>query len=204
MLFHGLEDGPRRSLDPEHRHVHKAGVAQFIGAQGRPGNEILVTVCGWMDASELVRLTVAEDATASGPVLGGRVSFMLARPHQPPPLGMLPDFDTADAVPTDIGGDVLDDWTARFVAQFAVPCAQYFTLARDGRNERVLIEVGAGVWAVLFVADGRWMVRKCGPGAVRLWDTVAERISRWHAAGRPAGEELVVRVGRPDGQGVGW
>lgn len=169
--------------------------------QTRPGGQILVTVGGWLGASELVRLTVHDDGTATGPVLGGGVHFMLARPHLPPPFGLLPDLSVGKEREALVGGDVLDDRAARFVAQFAVPTAQQLRLNLDGRDERVLIDVESESWAALHEDEGRWTVRQGGP--VALWDAVEEHLGRWHTTGTPGLEEAIIRVDS-EGQHIHW
>ncbi|MEV0300765.1 putative ATP-grasp-modified RiPP [Streptomyces prasinus] len=167
-------------------------VPRALIEQTRPGGIVLVTLCGWLYSSELARLTVHQDGTASGRLLGGQTSFMLARPHLPPPLGLLPELDEGDERPAVLGADVLDDWTTRFVAQLAAPRAQHVTLTRDGRTEHLFLDVGTGARAVLWEHHGRWTVRQNGPS--RLWDTVEAHIARWRDAGAPPLEEFEITL----------
>ncbi|MER6712549.1 ATP-grasp peptide maturase system methyltransferase [Streptomyces sp. NPDC006386] len=171
--------------------------------QTRSGGLILATIGGWLGSSELARLTIHSDGTASGPLLGGGVNFMLARPHLPPPLGLLPDLEDGKERETTIGTEVLEHWTSRFVVQLAVPGAQRLRLERDGRTEEVLVDVETGSWAAVYQDGGRWLVRQGGPEP--LWDAVEEQFARWCAAGAPALEEFTVTVTvTPDGQTIRW
>ncbi|MET9879762.1 ATP-grasp peptide maturase system methyltransferase [Actinacidiphila glaucinigra] len=167
-------------------------------AQVGPGGTILATVCGWLYSSELARLTVREDGSASGHLLGGQISFMLARPHVPPPLGMLPDTGAGVERATSVGADVLDDWTARFVAQIAAPRAQRVTL---DANEHLLLDVEAGTWALVYRQGQAWRVRQGGPA--RLWDDVESLIARWREAGAPDLDGFGLTVTR-DGEHRYW
>ncbi|MDF3292206.1 ATP-grasp peptide maturase system methyltransferase [Streptomyces silvisoli] len=167
--------------------------------QTRPGGVILATLCGWLYSSELARLTVAEDGTAVGRFLGGQISFMLARPQRPTSLGMLPDLECGAERPAQLGVDVLDDWTARFVAQLAAPRAQRITLPRDDRTEDIIIDVDSGSWAALWRDGERWRVRQGGPAP--LWDAIEEHVLRWRADGAPPVDRFEITV-TPEGRTV--
>lgn len=179
--------------------VHTVPVAWI--EQTRPGGLILTTIGGWLGSSELARLTVHADGTASGPLLSGQVGFMLARPHTPPPLGLLPDLDAGEEREAVIGADALNNWTSRFIVQFAAPQAQRLVMERGGRTEDVLIDVESGSWAALYEDRGRWIVRQNGPDA--LWDAAEEQLGQWRAADTPAVEEFTVSV-TPQSQTLRW
>ncbi|MFD3590500.1 ATP-grasp peptide maturase system methyltransferase [Streptomyces sp. NPDC058683] len=169
--------------------------------QTRPGGLILVCIGGWLNASELARLTVGEDGTASGPLLGGDISFMLARPQLPPPLGLLPDLSEGDERKTPVASNPLVDWTSRFVIQAAAPEVQRLTIENDGRTEEVLVDVSTGSWAALYTDGDQWIVRQAGPE--RVWDRAEEQLIRWHTDGQPPLTQFTLHV-TPEGQIITW
>jgi hypothetical protein len=100
--------------------------------QAAPGARIVATLSGWMNGSGLAALTVADDGTANGRFLPGMVSFMSARAHAAPPLDpMLPNRD-GDVRAARYGADILDDWTADFLAQLAAPTVSSVEVSYDG------------------------------------------------------------------------
>ncbi|MET8454133.1 ATP-grasp peptide maturase system methyltransferase [Streptomyces sp. NPDC005209] len=163
---------------------------------------ILVCVGGWLGASELVRFTVHDNDTASGKFLGGHVSFMLARPHAAPPLGMLPDLSDGKERRAEIGSDILRDWTARFLVQDMLPNAQLLTLQQDDHTENVLIDSITGAWVALRQDADRWIVRQGGPEL--MWDAVEHRIGQWRTNGSPPLEDCALDLTADGSQTIHW
>ncbi|MBC2874915.1 MULTISPECIES: ATP-grasp peptide maturase system methyltransferase [Streptomyces] len=181
-------------------------------AQVRPGGTVLTTMTGWLYGSGLVRLTVGEDCTAEGRFLPGTVSFMIARTQAPPALTGISELLAQGAVerPTRVGPAVLSDWTPQFVAQLAIPGAQYVGMRTgDGPMLDHIVDRDAGSFATLIPdGSGGFIVRQGGP--VRLWDAVEEAIDTWEAAGAPpqtafgltvTPDHQKVWLGSPDGPG---
>ncbi|WP_046503328.1 ATP-grasp peptide maturase system methyltransferase [Streptomyces odonnellii] len=202
VVADGLKGGPENA--PYDRLIATCGVLHIPGEwieQVKPGGQILATVGGWLYASELARLTVREDGTAAGRLLGGAISFMLARPQTPPPLGTLPDMSEGEEREAGVAGDALDDWTARFVAQLAAPGAQRFGLTDEEGPVDVLLDVERQSWAALRNDGGRWLVRQGGPD--RLWDRIEEHLTRWREDGSPGPDRFLITA-YPGGQTITW
>jgi methyltransferase of ATP-grasp peptide maturase system len=167
--------------------------------QAAPGARIVATLSGWMSGSGLAALTVASDGTADGRFLPGMVSFMSARAHAAPPFDpMLPKRD-GDVRAARYGDDILDDWTADFLAQLAAPAVTSVKVSYDGaRFDTLLTEQATGSYAWLTGDDGGTVIQQ---GPTRIWDQVEETLATWDDAGRPAQEQLTIKI-TPDAQTV--
>lgn len=165
-------------------------------AQARPGGKILLTLSGWLYGYARVLLTVAEDGTAEGQLLGGTVSFMSARTHAAPAFGNpahwaagLPDKPRATPhSPERITVATEEAFHLRFLAQSAVPDAQMTTVGEVVH----LVDVVTGSAATLTPADGGWAVREGGP--VKLWERIERVLDAYDAAGRPGPETFTLHV----------
>lgn len=147
--------------------------------QLRDGGSIVTTVSGWMLASGLIRLVLDEEGVARGRFAGDEVSYMLARPHERPPR---PTFYPHAGVtrPTRISPDLLDDWTAHFVAQLAAPSAE---LVRTAEGVALLdVATGSQAWTEPG-GDGTWIVHQ--DGQLPLWDRVEDALALWQSEGAP-------------------
>ncbi|QNP70639.1 SAM-dependent methyltransferase [Streptomyces roseirectus] len=165
-------------------------------AQVRPGGKILLTLSGWLYGYARVLLTVAEDGTAEGRLLGGTVSFMSARTHAAPVFGNpahwaagLPDKPRATPhSPERIAAATEEAFHLRFLAQSAVPDAQMTTVGEVVH----LVDVVTGSAATLTPASHGWAVREGGP--VKLWERIERVLDAYDTAGRPGPETFTLHV----------
>jgi methyltransferase of ATP-grasp peptide maturase system len=172
------------------RHIPRPWIDQV-----RPGGLILTTLSGWLNASALVRVAVTGAGSAEGGFLPGDVSFMMARPHAAPQIGVITDeIRTCGERRTTLISPALlqDKPTARLIAQLAAPGSQHIQPGIDGDPATdYLIDTGSFA-ALARDAGGEWTVRQGGPG--RIWDDIERAIIAWRAAGEPEPHELTVTV----------
>ncbi|GGV56072.1 SAM-dependent methyltransferase [Streptomyces griseoloalbus] len=163
--------------------------------QTKPGGIILTTVGSWPYGTGLAKVTVNEDGTAEGRIIG-RSSFMQARSQAlTPPHGDL-SARTAYADterPTKLPPTLLDEWMPAFLTQLSLPRAQYVR-ARDSEGARrlYLFDDERESFAVFTEGPSGWTVRQGGP--VALWDSVERTLTAWQAAGHPDISSVRLRV----------
>ncbi|MGW2469497.1 ATP-grasp peptide maturase system methyltransferase [Streptomyces bauhiniae] len=155
--------------------------------QTRPGGIILATVgpSAWSYGTGLAKLTVKDDGTAEGRIIG-RTSFMPARAEAVTPL--FGDLSARAAYAdserrTTLSPDVLNDWMPAFLAQLAAPGTQLVRAVSDGRETVYLFDTGRESFAALSADGSEWHVRQGGP--VSIWDAIENAVTAWRNAGEP-------------------
>jgi methyltransferase of ATP-grasp peptide maturase system len=163
--------------------------------QTKPGGIILATVGSWANGTGLAKVTVNEDGTAEGRIIG-RAGFMQARSQATTPVSG--DLSARAAYADSerqakVSPLLLDEWTPAFLAQLAVPGAQLVRATTDeGAQLLYLFDPERESFAE-FLADGpEWRVRQGGP--ISLWDRVEEALIAWEAAGSPDLTAVQLRI----------
>ncbi|TQE35955.1 methyltransferase [Streptomyces ipomoeae] len=155
--------------------------------QTRPGGIILATVgpSAWSYGTGLAKLTVKDDGTAEGRIIG-RTSFMPARAEAAVPLSGDLSARAAHADTerrTSLSPDVLNDWMPAFLAQLAAPGTQLVRAVSGSRETVYLFDTSREAFAALTADDDEWHVRQGGP--VAIWDAVERVVTAWRDAGEP-------------------
>ncbi|MBL1088746.1 MULTISPECIES: ATP-grasp peptide maturase system methyltransferase [Streptomyces] len=183
----GLLGHPRRA--PYDRVIATCAVRRIPHTwirQTKPGGVILATIGSWPYGTGLAKVTVGEDGTAEGRIIG-RSSFMQARAQAVvPPAGDLsartayPDSERA----TKVAPVMLQEWMPAFLAQLAAPGAHLVRAStREGPELLYLFDPERESFAQ-FTSDGDgWTVRQGGP--VALWDDIEQALTAWQDTGSP-------------------
>ncbi|MET9430755.1 ATP-grasp peptide maturase system methyltransferase [Streptomyces sp. NPDC003036] len=194
----GLLGHPRRA--PYDRVIATCAVRRIPYAwvrQTKPGGFILATVGSWAYGTGLAKLTVNEDGSAEGSVIG-KSSFMHARSQAPqPPAGDLSartayaDSERAVKVPPT----VLEEWMPAFLAQLAAPGAHVVrATGGDGDRHLYVFDTERESFAAFMEHGSGWTVRQGGP--VPLWDDIERALMEWRQAGSPGIESVRLRITR--------
>lgn len=193
----GLLGHPRRA--PYDRVIATCAVRRIPYTwirQTKPGGIVLTTVGGsWQYGTGLAKVTVADNGTAEGRIIG-RSSFMQARSQAEMPIGGDLSARTAYADSerqTKVSPLLLEDWMPAFLAQLAAPGAR-FTRATSQEGNRLLhlFDPDRESFASFTENDGTWTVHQGGPAA--LWDAIEEALTAWQDADRPNITEVRLRV----------
>ncbi|MER8117706.1 ATP-grasp peptide maturase system methyltransferase [Streptomyces sp. NPDC094031] len=163
--------------------------------QTSPGGVVLGTVGSWPWGTGLAKLTVGDEGTAEGSILG-RSSFMQARAQAMAPVAGDLSARTAYADSerrTLVSPLVLEEWMPAFLTQLAAPGAQ-FVRATDGDGSllQYLFDPEKESFAEFVVDRESWTVRQGGP--VALWDDVERSLVAWQDAGAPGIDSVRLRV----------
>ncbi|EFL25652.1 putative methyltransferase [Streptomyces himastatinicus ATCC 53653] len=165
--------------------------------QTRPGGTILTTVApgSWAYGTGLAKVTVSDDGTAEGRIVG-ESSFMQARSQAAVPLAgdlsartAYADHEREAKVPPTL----LEEWMPAFLAQLAAPGAQLVrAVLGDGTPQLYLFDPDRESFAAFAENGCGWTVRQGGP--VALWDDIEQAFIVWQAAGRPDISSMRLRV----------
>lgn len=193
----GLLGHPRRA--PYDRVIATCAVRRIPYTwirQTKPGGVVLATIGGtWLYGTGLAKVTVAEDGSAEGGIIG-RSSFMQARSQAETPVDGDLSARTAYADgerEAEVCPLLLQEWMPAFLAQLATPGAR-FTRATSSTGERLLylFDPDRESFASFTERGGSWRVRQGGPAA--LWDVIEQALAAWQDAGRPDITAVRLRV----------
>ncbi|MPY52673.1 methyltransferase [Streptomyces sp. K1PN6] len=154
--------------------------------QTKPGGILLATVGSWPYGTGLAKVTVNDDGSAEGRIVG-RSSFMHARAQALTPLAGDLSARTAYADterPTKIPPVLLNEWMPAFLAQLTTRRAQFVrATVGDGSQSLYLFDAERESFAAFTEDTSGWTVRQGGP--VALWDAIEETLTAWQDSGSP-------------------
>jgi protein-L-isoaspartate(D-aspartate) O-methyltransferase len=175
-------------------------------AQTKPGGRIVLPWATEYHNGGLLALTVANDGTASGGIVGN-VAFMLLRDQRSPYTSlreMTCDEDRALITSTDVHPyHVAGDYDTSFAIGVRVPrCRNVYRRPATGEEFQLyFVDAWSRSWACLHHRPNatEYQVRQFGPR--RLWTEVESAYYWWIDAGRPPASQWTFTV-TPAGQRI--